>query len=540
MKMSPDQLFERFKKLKGERHMWESHWQELADYIIPRKNEILTENKVRGRKKGMFLFDNTGMNACELLAGSLHSMLTNAATTWFELTTGVEDIDDLDHVREYLQTVSKQMHMILNETNFQTEVHEHYLDLCCFGTAAMYMQESEGSELVHFSSIHLAEIYVAENHKGMIEEAHRKFEWDARQIIQEFRPELAEKDGRTIAKELTEDIAKSYKDGDRRKYDIQHSVYRSDFRKDIKQPFLSQYLLCTEKERRELREGGFKTFPYLVTRWTKVSGETYGRSPGMNALPEIKTVNAMTKAVLKGAQKTVDPPVQVPDDGFIKPKHTMPGAILYYRAGSTDRIMPVFNDTRLDIGVEILRDRQNRIRESFFVDQLQLNIGPQMTATEVERRVEERNRFLGPIVGRQHHEFLRPLIERLFNVMVERGELPQPPEELEDMDLAVRYSSTIARAQRVFEGENLLRAYQASEPFLAQDTTGLDNINVDKIIKENWRIYGAPQKVLRTVDDVEAIRDARQEAQEAAVEQQQQESTATQVQQIAPAIQQGR
>lgn len=536
MKLTPEQLYQRFKTLRGERHLWESHWQELYDYILPRKNEILTENKIKGRKKGQFLFNNTGMNACELLAGSLHSMLTNSATVWFELSTGRDEIDDLDDVREYLQNLTREMHMLLNNTNFQTEVHEHYLDLCCAGTAAMYMEDTMDSEVVHFHSIYLPEIYVAENNRGDIEEAHRKFEWDAKQIIQEFYPELAEKSEEEIAKVLTRDIAKSFKNGDRRKYEILHSVYRSSYRDEVNQPFTSQYMLAQENSLKELRSGGFRTFPYLVTRWTKVSGETYGRSPGMNALPEIKTVNAMTKAIIKGAQKTVDPPVQVPDDGFIKPKSTAPGAILYYRAGSQDRIQPVFNDTRLDIGVEIMRDRENRIRESFFVDQLQLNIGPQMTATEVERRVEERNRFLGPVVGRQHHEFLRRLIERLFDIMIRRDLLPPAPEILAGTDLSVRYSSSIARAQRVFEGENLLRAFEASSPFIAQDPTGLDMIDVDKVVKEQWRIFGAPQKVLRSSDEVEMIREARAEAQAQALEQQQGMQESEQIKNIAPAM----
>lgn len=536
MRMTEEQLYKRYQALKGERSVWESHWQELADYILPRKNEMTTHNEVKGRKKGQHLFDNTGMNALELLAGSLHSMLTNPATIWFELTSGDDELDDLDEVRIYLQSLGRKMHRVLNDTNFQTEVHEHYLDLCCFGTSCKFMEEADRN-IVHFNVIHLSEVYIAENNLGVIEEVHRKFEWDARQIVAEFFPELSEASESELESKISRDVAKAYKQGERKKFELLHSVYRSDFRANRSQPFLSQYMLITNSDKKILREGGYRTFPYLVSRWTKVSGETYGRSPGMNALPEIKTVNAMTKAVLKGAQKTVDPMIQLPDDGFIKPRQMKPGGFLYYRAGSQDRAQPVFNDTRIDLGVELTRDRQSRVRDSFFVDQLMMNTGgPQMTATEVERRLEERNRFMGPVVGRQHHEFLRPLVERLFDIMVIKDMIGEPPEALQGRDLGVRYSSAIARAQRTSEGENLLRAYQASEPFLAQDPSGVDLINVDEIVKENWRTYGAPQRVLRSRDEVEAIRDARQEAQEQALQQQQSMDQADQLNKVSPLV----
>jgi hypothetical protein len=538
VRLSEEQLFKRLEALKNERHIWEQHWAELADYILPRKNDMVSRDVTPGRKKGSLLFDNTGMNALELLAGSLHSMLTNPATVWFELTSGEDELDDLDEVRTYLQWLGKQMHRVLNDTNFQTEVHEHYLDLCCFGTSCMFMEEDD-KNVIHFNVIHLSEIYIAENNLGVIEEVHRKFEWDARQLIAEFYPELSDASEAEIEAKVTRDVAKAYKMGERKKFEISHSVYRSDFRQDRRQPFLSQYMLITNSEKKLLREGGYRTFPYLVSRWTKVSGETYGRSPGMNALPEIKTVNAMTKAVLKGAQKTVDPMIQLPDDGFIKPRHMRPGGFMYYRAGTQDRAQPVFNDTRIDLGVELTRDRQARIRDSFFVDQLMMNTGgPMMTATEVERRLEERNRFMGPVVGRQHHEFLRPLVERLFDVMVNRDLIGVPPEVLQERELGVRYSSAIARAQRTSEGENLLRAYQASEPFLAQDQSGLDLINVDEIVKENWRTYGAPQRVLRSRDEVEAIRDARQAAQEQVLQQEQGMDQAEQLNKVSPLVSQ--
>lgn len=535
IKMTPDQIIEMMQILKSERSVWETHWQDLTDFMLPRKNEITRTDEVKGRKKGIELFDNTGLNSAELLAGALHGLLTNPQQQWFELTTGNDALDSNDDVRIYLQGLAKRMHNILNNSNFQTEVHELYLDQVVLGTAFMHMEEDEITT-VRFHANHISEMFAVEGNKGFIDEVYRKFKWTARKIVQEFAPNLAEESEEELTEAVGKSVARAFKKNKNDKFVVFHAVYRSDFREKAKQPYMSQYIV--EMDKHELREGGFKTFPYLVPRWTKATGETYGRSPGMNALPEAKTLNSMSLAVLKGAQKTVDPPIQAPDDGFIKPSRTVPGAILYYRAGTNDRITPVFNDMRLDIGVEVTRDRQFRIRESFFVDQLQLREGPQMTATEVNRRTEERMRLLGPMLGRQQSEFLAPLIERLFDIMVKKDMIGEPPELIAGANITPKYSSTIARAQRVDEGNNTLRAFQASAPFLEQRPEAMDIIDVEKVVRENWKNYGASQTVIRRREEIEAIRESRAQAQQEAKERQQGLDNADAVQKVGPAIQQ--
>ncbi len=533
MKKTPKQICQQFAVVKQERTVWETHWQDLADYIIPRKNEITTKNEVKGRKKGVDLYDNTAMVSCELLAGALHGLLTNPNNYWFELSTGDDKLDDEDDVRQYLQDLSHKCHSILNSSNFQTEVHELYLDLCCFGTANMTMEEDEDF-VVHFSAKHISEVYLVENNKGVVDEVFREYKWTARQIIEEFCKGIPEEDESKIEAVVGKDVVASYKKGDGKKFDIIHDVYKESLTEKVPLPYVSQYIL--RQGERELRQGGFRRNPWLTPRWTKVSNETYGRSPGMNALPEAKTNNAMVKAVIKGAQKVVDPPVQMPDDGAVRPTRLIPGGINYYRAGSNDRIETIFNDTRIDIGVELTRDRQSRIREAFFVDVLQLKDGPQMTATEVNQRTEERMRLLGPMLGRQQAEFLRPLIDRLFDIMERRGLIPEAPAILQGREVTVKYSSMIAKAQRINEGQDMLRALGACESFLAIDESAKDVIDSDAGVRKVWSVYGAPQEVLRNKQEIEDIREQRAQAQQQAIEQQLQMMQAEQIQKAGPTL----
>lgn len=515
-KMTVKQIKEKVERLRGERSTWESHWQEIADYILPRKNTI-TSKKSPGQKRSVNVLTSIGIQSNELLAGALHGLLTNPNGEWFELTTGDIDLDRKDNVRMWLQKTVKDLHNVLNNSNFQTEVHELYTDLCSFGISPMYIEE-DAKDVARFSTRFIAEIMVDENHMGYVDQVFRQWDWDAQKIIAEFG-----------MNSVGAKVLESFKKGDGKKFCIIHAVYpRSivDLQSKSEFKYISQYVLPDENI--EMREAGFRDFPYVVPRWSKAAGEVYGRSPGMNALPEVKMLNKMMETTIIGAQKVVDPPLQLPDDGFILPIITEPGGLNYYRSGSNDVIKPVFNDSRIDFGIQVLQEHEKRVREAYYIDQLQLNTGPQMTATEVMQRTEEKMRLLGPMLGRMQAEFLRPLIDRVFNIMMRTGKIdPQTiPVELANKKIDVKYSSVIAKSQRLAEGQNLMRAMDALTPLANIDRAALDNVNVDKGFRVIAEIFGIPQEVINTEKQVQAIRESRAQAQQQMMQEQQKQMQA--------------
>ena len=67
-----------------QRQTWESHWQEVADFVVPRKADV-TKNRSPGDKRSELVFDGTAIHAAELLSASLHGMLTIWPPSWFSL-----------------------------------------------------------------------------------------------------------------------------------------------------------------------------------------------------------------------------------------------------------------------------------------------------------------------------------------------------------------------------------------------------------------------------------------------------------------------
>ena len=120
-----DMLARRFNTLRTQRSVWESHWQEIADYCLPRKADI-TKRRQEGDKRTELIFDATAIHAVELLSASLHGMLTNASTPWFALTFSEPSIRADDAAMEWLERATARMYEAFHRSNFQQEIHELY------------------------------------------------------------------------------------------------------------------------------------------------------------------------------------------------------------------------------------------------------------------------------------------------------------------------------------------------------------------------------------------------------------------------------
>ena len=508
-------LLKRYDRLKAQRQNWESHWQEVADYMQPRKADV-TKTISKGDKRTELIFDGSPLQSVELLAASLHGMLTNPSTPWFSLRFKQNDMENEDEAKEWLEDATEVMYAAFNKSNFQQEIFELYHDLITFGTAAMFIEEDD-EDILKFSTRHINEIFIAENDKGRIDTVFRKFNLSARAVIQKF--------GDVSMNIMTKANKDPYEE-----VSILHAVYpRSDFdpKKQDKQnmPFESVYLDAESGD--ELSVSGFREFPFVVPRYLKASHEIYGRSPAMTALPDVKMLNEMSKTTIKSAQKQVDPPLLVPDDGFMLPVRTVPGGLNFYRAGTRDRIEPLNIGANTPLGLNMEEQRRNSIRNAFYVNQLMMQSGPQMTATEVIQRNEEKMRLLGPVLGRLQSELLKPLIDRAFALILRKNLFRPAPEFLAGQDIEIEYVSPLAKAQKSTELSSIMRAIEILGS-LSNVAPVFDHINMDKLVRHLADIVGVPQKILKPQSELNAER-------QQAAQQQEQMQQMQQVQQLAEA-----
>jgi hypothetical protein len=158
--------------------------------------------------------------------------------------------------------------------------------------------------------------------------------------------------------------------------------------------------------------------------------------------------------------------------------------------------------------------RRQAIRAAFYVDQLIMAQGPQMTATEVLQRTEEKMRLLGPVLGRLQAELLQPLIGRCWNIMLRSKQLPVAPPMLDAADVAIEYVSPLAKAQKQTEVQAMVRMLELLQPLMALDPAIVDHIDADGLAKHLIKVLGIPASVTRGEREVAAIRAQRQQQQQ--------------------------
>ena len=496
--------------LKSYRTPWENLWQDCGEYVNPNRGDFSTIRYRADTARYDKIYDTTAPLANENLASGLHGFLTSPSQRWFSLSTFDDEINEEYQVKEWLNKTTNILYdRVFNipESNFNSQAHELYLDLGSFGTAVMMVQDNPGSG-ISFRTFHLADCYIQENDSGFVDTLYRKYKRTGRQLMERFGDAVPEK------------IIKISQKDPYREFEVIHAVepsetYGDPIKKPTKKAFKSCYVLLEEKTL--LEEGGFDEFPYMVPRWSKVAGEIYGRSPSMTSLPDIKMVNAMMKTIIKAAQKLTDPPLLVPDDGFILPVRTVPGGLNFYRSGTQDRIEPLETRGRPDIGFDLLNNRREHIKAAFHVDWMQMpdqKGSPNMTATEVVARQEEKMRLMGPMIGRLQVEFLGPLIDRVFKIMMRKKQIPQPPGILEGQEMKILYTSPLARAQKSGQLMTITRLFESMVPLFQAKPDLLDNMNTDETFRYFHHLLDAPAKILNPEEKVQEERQQRQEQQE--------------------------
>lgn len=506
MAVDVQKLIARDTQLKADRGTWEAHWQEITDRIYPKRSDFTTERSP-GEKRQIKIYDSTPVHANELLASGLHGMMTNPATKWFSLTISDPALQEDQEVSEWLNTVTRIMFEEINDpaAGFTTAIHEFYMDFGAICTAVLFIGEREKLDGLRFATRSVAEVKIVENADGHVDTFFRRYKMTVSQMLEKWPAErLSDKVKKLIDNKKLDT-----------KVEILHVIAPRRERNDKKKtadhkPVMSVYIEFDNKHL--IQESGFDEQAMMAARFAKASGsETYGRGPGVSTLPDVKMLNEMMKTTIKAAQKIVDPPLFVEDDSVIGPLRSIPAGINYFRRGAA-RPETLKTGGRIDLSEAMMDGIRARIRESFFVDQLQLNIGPQMTATEVTQRTEEKLRLMGPILGRLQTELLGPLIDRVYGILQRQGKFPTPPDSIVNKKTTPEYESPLSRAQRQLEANGLLRTLETMGPLLDRDPAILDNFDADFISRHTgMSLFGVDPRFFREEARVSEIREQRAE-----------------------------
>lgn len=490
-----------FDKMKSNRTNEDTTWQEVARWVRPDKYNIFNRQQnvqTKGEERHQRVYDQTAEHSNELLASALQSLLTPSTQHFFEYTTGNPLTNKIPRVRKYLQDVEAVVHEILNNSNFHSETHSNYLDIPSFGTTVLWMEEDDETN-VRFRAEPIFTHYIDEDENKVIK---RVGFIKKMKVVNAFRKYGMEAFG-DQAKKLGKDLDK----------EIEILCILMD-RKDVEQYALdsegnryTSYHIYLDKDI-VLAEYGYSEFPVAVPRWYKTSGEIYGRSPAMKALPETRYLNQLKRVTIRAAQKATDPPLAIQDDGVLGRVNLRPGGLTSVRQSGRDNnpIQPIMSGSRPDIGQEAINAARQEIRQAFYVDQLQMPLQDRMTTVEVNVRDEDRIRLLAPLIGRLNVEWLAVIVARVTAIAERNGLLPgDVPPELEGVAPKVFFKSQIARAQRMMESQNLTQWIMGVGELAQLWPEAAMVPDIDKYVRKQADLQGVDLDVVKSEQEVQAL-----------------------------------
>jgi hypothetical protein len=513
---------QRLDTLRKERGNWDSHWEEAASLIVPAHRNSFqgrgADNAYgsAGQKKTELQYDATVGIAAQRFTSVVESLATPQSNTWHRLVPADKTLKRNRTVRLFFDELNERLFSLRYRpaANFVGNSQQVYLGLGVYGNGCLFVDQPENEKGLRYRNIHLGEVCFVENHAGVVDTFYRSFFWTARQIAQFFtRP------GDTVPERVLE-MLKNPTQAEK-KFEVLHCVYprndRDPRRVDPKgMPFASLYIF---KDTQDLmRESGYNSFPLPTARYTQASGETYGRGPAQWVLPAIKVLNDEKKTVLKQGQRIVDPVYLAHDDGILgtfsaRSGHVNPGTM----TKDGKRLVDILPTGDIVIGEKLMEMERSVINDAFLITLFQILIDtPQMTATEVLERAREKGMLIAPTAGRLQAEFLGRLIERELDLMFQQGLVPPVPAILQDTEAAeyfIEYDSPMSRMQRAEKAAGFMRALDVAANYAknTMDPTPLDWFNFDTAMPEILDIHGSPTSWTRSLEEVQKLREGRQQ-----------------------------
>jgi len=534
MDEAKQKVFDLACRLKENRGEWLTLFEELARMYLPNRAGFTGEVS-EGDERNWDIYTSAPRLARRGLATALSTMLRAPGREWFTARAKDEMLNYDEQSRVWLSTATKITYAALYDPDVDADraLSEADDDLVTFGTAVIQVLWDLAKSKLQLKTIPLKNAVLMVNAQGKVDGIAYFMPMELRQILDLFPEE-----------KLTQKMKDCLQKGEPKfneQFEILHVVMPNDdyqrFGKS-KNKLAYKSLWFSVKDKELLDEGGYMSFPYIVPRWDTMTGEVYGRSPAMVALADARLANAVTKTMIEAGEKALDPPLTAPADMIRGDVELFAGGLTLYDSSGFafqgDPIKPVQLGKIPDKIYEFLGEIERRIYAAFYRDVLELpNTGEKdITATEINARMDQYLRQAAPVFSRIESQYNAPLINRIFELLAANGMFPDAPQQLQGAEITFEYESPVKQARDKGKAIKMLEGLQAVLPMVEMNPSIADNIDMDITARMILQNFGFPQEAMAPMEKMQAIRAQReQEAQMAKM--------AMMAQQAGPAMAQG-
>lgn len=511
-----EKLIKRYEKARPARDNFNSLYKKVYSYILPDRYTQV-EDQVQGQNNRIDLYSSVAEQSADHFVQRVQSLLTPVNQDWigfeagFAFTAGNKDPIE---VNKQLEQVAHICNVFKDVSNFDSEITTFYYDLIP-GTTYLFVGEGEPDNPLVFKTIPFKQMVIEEGVDGAPDHYYREFKMKNELVKEQWRDAKFTYEENKAQEEI-ELLECTYKQGQK-----------------------WQYCVINKETNDVIVEKLFKTSPFICLRWTKSSGEVYGRGPGLKALSDIRTLNKIKEYSLRALGFTI-PVFTASTDGSYDVDNFVfaPGAINPVPSNQTNNptIQQLAVSQQPDLQQYNATELEMDIKKAMF-DTTIPNDPAKMTATEINRRAGELAEQLNNSFGRLVNEFLYPLIRRIVEVLQNFGYIDP------DLDLTrfngfgfkIKVNTALVTKQHSQDLQEIINFLQLGAAF---DPT-MQYIN--KVVKMNElaveiaKLSGVPYDKIRTAEEIDAL----EEEEAMAMQAQQQQAMVNQVQ-MSNAIEQGK
>lgn len=529
---------DRLSQLTTNRIDHERSWRRVAALAVPDAGDFTLSHGLLDRgsvptataaRRSEKIYDTTAVNAVDRLTSGMEALTIPRASYWHGLNVMDFGIEELEHEEKlFLERIRNLMFKVRYDndggwTNASRTCMKHMIG---FGNSFMWVEDAinaktaKGRALIVYKYIPLAECFIDTDHAGNVDTFYRHYSLTARQAVQKFGARCSAQIQRA---------AESPTDANRKFAFIHAIMPRADFGMDANKVGIagSRYqALHIESENQNIcGESGYFEFPVIDFRWTPDQSTVYAEGPVERVLADITSLNLMGKHELTAFEQSVRPALLMANAGIMNRPNSNPGQIIHggLNPQGQEMVKPLNTGTRLDFGALVMEAKRRQVSESLYINLFQILVqNPQMTATEVLQRANEKGELLGP-VGATVEQSLSNLVERELGILDRRGLYQEGgafevPETMENLEFGPQMSNPISRLRQTGEVEGTMQLLQILSPLAQVNPEVTDKIDAEEMVEGLADRLGVPVNFMRSDEGVLEIREQRQGQQDMAAQ----------------------
>jgi len=492
-------------------------WQTLADNFYPERTDFRYRATL-GHELADATVDSYPILARRDLGNSFHAMLRDGK--WFEITAGNDSEPDRDS-KMWLEWATQRQFKVMNDraAGFTRAVKQGDHDFATFGNTVISIEPNRTYNGIVFRNWHLRDCAWTEDETGQVCSVARHWDPQLFELVRMFGENA-----------LPPSLQQKFKKNPYATTRVDHLVVPGDLSQNDKWSGKFKYVsyFVLREGQTMLQETGINYKYYVVPRFQTIAGSPYAYSPAtVAALPDSRTLQAMTYTLLEAAERYARPPMVATQNVVQGVLDLRPNGITWVDNEYDERLGVALRPLTQDRGgFPIGASERGRIYEvltkAFYLDSLSLPMtGQEMTAYEVRERMNEFRRTNLPLFAPLEEDYNGQVCEATFDLLMMMGGLGNPgdiPQGLQGAEVEFKYKSPLTSDEQ----EEKVNRFQQTSMLLAEaarlDQGVLDNLDFDTAFRDAIEGMNAPVKWLRGEDEIAQVRQARLAQQTAQME----------------------